>query len=86
MVDPSELVGDLVEPELREMPDVRRELARDARLASKAFDVFVEYSSTPSMKMANGVLTARSLGTRWPSVSVAHRCSSFGVKSRRRTK
>ena len=38
------------------------------------------------MKMATGVLTARSRGTRWPSVSLAVRSSSLGEKSSRRTK
>ena len=38
------------------------------------------------MKMVSGDLSARSLGTRCPSVSVATRCSSLGVKSSRRTK
>ena len=38
------------------------------------------------MKIATGALSARRRGTRWPSVSVAQRCSSLGVKSSRRTK
>ena len=38
------------------------------------------------MKIASGALSARRRGTRWPSVSVAQRCSSLGVKSSRRTK
>ena len=46
----------------------------------------LKYSSMPSMKMASGDLSARRRGTRWPSVSVAQRCSSLGVKSSRRTK
>jgi uncharacterized protein (TIGR03790 family) len=46
----------------------------------------LKYSSMPSMKIASGALTARRRGTRWPSVSVAQRCSSLGVKSSRRTK
>jgi hypothetical protein len=46
----------------------------------------LKYSSMPSMKIAMGEFSARRRGTRWPSVSVAQRCSSLGVKSSRRTK
>jgi hypothetical protein len=42
MVDAAQLVGDLDQPELREMPDVRRELAGHARMLARAFDVLVE--------------------------------------------
>ena len=42
MVDPPELVGDLDQAELREVPDVRRQLAGDARMARETFDVLVE--------------------------------------------
>ena len=38
------------------------------------------------MKIASGAFSVRSRGTRCPSVSVAQRCSSLGVKSSRRTK
>ena len=42
MVDPAKLIGDLHQAELREVPDVRRQLAGDARMARGAFDVLVE--------------------------------------------
>ena len=42
VIDPAKLIGDLHQAELREVPHVRRQLAGDARMAGRAFDVLVE--------------------------------------------
>src|SRR4029453_15169577 len=42
MVDPAEMICDLHQAELREVPHVRRQLAGDARMARKALDMLVE--------------------------------------------